>query len=253
MNPFILKTTLKDMLRPGRIVVWVLLAFLLAGVGSLWKAMSSHEVGAVEYGLLVRMIVYRIVALAAAMFTTVVVSQEIEQKTIVYLVTRSVPRNVIIFSRGAAAVVAVALMSWLSLLAVGFVMVGPSVLTQGMFWMDAAIMLLGAAAYSALFVFITLIMNRAMLVILAFTFIWEAFVPYLKGDMYLLTVNTYMSVLATHPEKLSHAPVAALQAGATEVRPLFAWIVLITIGIGMLALSGWWFSRFQYLPREDAE
>jgi ABC-2 type transport system permease protein len=241
------------MLRPGRIVVWVLLGLVLAGVAALWKELSREQLGASEYGLLVRLIVYRVVALAAAMFTTVVISQEIEQKTIVYLVTRTVPRNALIFSRGLAAVAAVTLMSWISLILVGLVLLGPSMLTSGMFWMDMFIMLLGAVAYASLFIFITLIMNRAMLLILIFTFVWEAFVPYLKGDMYLLTVNTYMSVLAQHPDKAKLMAVTAMQSDSAGVNPVFAWIILPLVGVGFLILSGWWFSKFQYLPREDAE
>jgi ABC-2 type transport system permease protein len=171
----------------------------------------------------------------------------------VYLVTRTVPRNVIVFSRGMAAVVAVTLMSWVSLIAVGLAVLGPGVFTQPMFWMDMLIMFMGAVAYSSLFIFITLIMNRSMLVILLFTFMWEAFVPFFKGDMYLLTVNTYMSVLAQHPDKGRGLVVTAMQNDATMVNPVFAWIVLPAVGLGFLVLSGWWFSKFQYLPREDAE
>lgn len=253
LHPYVFSSTLRDMLRPGRIVIWVVLGLILAGVSLLWASMSRNGIGEAEYGLLVRLIVYRIVALAAAMFTTMVISQEIEQKTIVYMVTRTVPRNVLIFSRGLAAVVAVTLMSWISLICVGLAVVGPSIFGTSMFWMDMFIMFLGAVAYASLFVFITLIMNRAMLLILIFTFVWEAFVPYLKGDMYLLTVNTYMSVLSQHPEKNRLMAVTAMQSDATLINPVFAWIILPVVGIGFLVLSGWWFSQFQYLPREDAE
>lgn len=253
LHPYVFSSTLRDMLRPGRVVIWIILGLILAGVSMLWASMSREGIGEPEYGLLVRLIVYRIVALAAAMFTTMVISQEIEQKTIVYLVTRTVPRNALVFSRGLAAVVAVTLMSWITLVCVGLAVVGPSIFGKSMFWMDAFIMLMGAVAYTSLFVFITLIVNRAMLLILVFTFVWEAFVPYLKGDMYLLTVNTYMSVLAQHPDKNHLMAVTAMQSDATMVNPVFAWIVLPAVGIGFLVLSGWWFSRYQYLPREDAE
>ena len=253
MHAYVFTSTLKDMMRIGRFVPWVLLAIVLGLVSLLWDQMSRNPVGADQYGMLVRLIVYRIVALAAAMFTTMVISQEVEQKTIVYLVTRTVPRNVILFSRGMAAVVAVTVMSWISLFAVAFVMLGPGFLSQGMVWMDMLIMFLGSVAYTSLFIFVTLIINRAMIAILAFTFVWEAFVPILDGDMYLLTISTYMSVLATHPNKTFGAVAAAIQNNASAVNPVYAWIVLLTVGIGFLLLGGWWFSKNEYLPREDAE
>lgn len=253
VNAYVLTSTLRDMLKPVRIVPWVLVALVLAGVALLWVSMSREGVGPVQYGLLVRLIVYRLVALAAAMFTVVVVSQEIEQKTIVYLVTRTVPRNVMVFSRGLAAVAAVAAMSWLSLVAVAFVMLGSGFLGESMFWMDSLIIVLGSAAYSALFVFVTLVMNRAMIVILLFAFVWEVFAPYLSGDTYLLSINTYLSVLATHPNKSTAMAITAMQSDTTSVAAWVAWTVLLVVGFGVMWLDGWWFSRFQYLPREDAE
>lgn len=253
MNSYVVWSTFKDMLRPARVFPWVLLAIVLALVSLLWVKMSSKPLGETEYGILVRLIVYRVVALAAAMFTMAVVAQDIEQKTIVYTVTRTIPRHVMIASRTMAAVLAVALMSWFSLVGVGIVFLGGGAFTQGMFWMDMLIMLLGAGAYCALFVFVTLIMNRAMLAILFFAFLWESFVPFLKGDMYLVTVNTYMSVLAIHPNKTAGLTVTAMQSSATTVAAWVAWIVLLAVAATMSSLNGWWFTRNQFLPREDAE
>jgi ABC-2 type transport system permease protein len=252
MNAYVFTSTLRDMLRPGRIVVWVLLGVVLALISLLWQNMSRNPVGDAQYGLLVRLIVYRLVALAAAMFTVSVVSQEIEQKTIVYMVTRTVPRSAMVASRALSAVVAVTLTSWISLVGVALVMLGPDFVTRGMFWKDMLVMLLGAAAYTSLFVLITLLINRAMIAILLFCFVWESFVPYLKGDMYLLSVNTYMSVLADHPNKAMGA-VTAMQGDTTVIASWVAWLVLLAVSVGLLWLNGWWFSRFQYLPREDAE
>ena len=253
MSAYVFWSTFKDMLRPARVFPWVALAVVLGLVSLLWVKMSGDALGAEQYGVLVRLIVYRVVALAAAMFTMAVIAQDIEQKTIVYTVTRTTPRRVMVVSRTLAAVAAVALMSWLSLIGVSLVFLGGGMFTQGMFWMDLLVMLLGAGAYCAMFVFVTLILNRAMLAILFFTFLWESFVPFLKGDMYLVTVNTYLSVLAIHPNKSAGLTSAALQGDTTTVTPWVAWAVLLGVTAGFLALNGWWFTRNQYLPREDAE
>lgn len=253
MNFYAFWSTFKDMLRPARVFPWIALAIVLSLVSLLWVKMSDKSLGATEFGVLVRLIVYRVVALASAMFTMAVLAQDIEQKTIVYTVTRTTPRSVMLFSRTLSAIAAVTLMSWMSLIGVGLVFLGGGMFTQGMFWMDLLIMLLGAGAYCALFVFITLILNRAMLAILFFAFLWESFVPFLKGDMYLLTVNTYMSVLSIHPNKTAGLTVTAMQGDSTSVAPWIAWIVLVGAAIGLMVLGGKWFTRNQYLPREDAE
>ncbi len=253
MSAYVFFSTVRDMLRPMRIVVWVVVAVMLALVCSLWVSMSRDPLGGEEYGLLVRLVVYRLVALSAAMFTISVLSQEIEQKTIVYLVTRTTPRSTQIISRGLAAALAVTLTSWIPLVAVAFIVLGPDFLSEGMFWMDMLVMALGAAAYTALFTFVTLIRTKAMLIILLFAFLWEVIAPYLQGDMYLLSVNTYMSVLATHPNKSGIMAVTAMKSDSTAIAAWAGWAVLVTLSAGMLWLNGWWFSRFQYLPKEDAE
>ena len=254
MNGFIFASTLKDMLRFNRIWPWILLGLILFGVSTLWARMSDEGVGPEQYGNIVEMIVFRVVALAAAMFTMAVISQEIEQKTIVYLVTRTVSRRVIMWSRGLAAVVAVTVMSWISLVAVAAVMLGLGFLGNGFVWMDLAIMMLGAAAYSTLFIFITLVMNRAMIAILAYAFVWESLVPNFSGDMPLLSINFYMTTLANHSEGGSMpSGLQALTGGAVAVEPWVAWAVLLGIFVGGMALNAWWFGRFEYLPREDAE
>lgn len=253
MNVFIFTSTLKDMLRFNRIWPWVLLGLILFGISTLWANVSREGVGPDQYAVITELIVFRVVALAAAMFTMVVISQEIEQKTIVYLVTRTVPRGVIIWSRGAAAAVSVAVMSWISLFAVGSVMLGIGFLSHGMVWMDLLIMVVGAAAYSTLFIFITLIFNRAMIAILLYAFVWESFVPYFKGDMPLLSINFYLSTLATHPAGASTSGLSRLTGSAPTIAPWVAWTVLLVGIAGGMALNAWWFGRFEYLPREDAE
>lgn len=251
MHYFVFASTLKDMLQTKRVLPWVALGLALFGVALFWTKVSGNA-GAGQYGVISRIIVYRVVALAAAMFTTMVISQEIEQKTIVYLVTRTVPRGVIMWSRGLAAASAVALMSWIAVFGVGVAIFGLNAFTRDMVWMDLVITLLGALAYSSLFIFITLIMNRAMLLILAFAFVWESFVPNFKGDLYLMSINTYMSALATHPTSAVPSGVAG-QVDVTGVASWVAWVVLLGIFVGFTALNAFWFRRFEYLPREDAE
>jgi ABC-2 type transport system permease protein len=253
MSPYVFQSTFKDILRPLRVLVWVVVAVLLGMVCWLWVTMSRQPVGLEEYGMLVRMVVYRLVALSAAMFTVSVISQEIEQKTIVYLVTRTTSRASMIVSRGLAAALAVTLTSWIPLVGVALIMLGTGFVGEKVFWMDMVIVALGALAYTALFTFITLIRTKAMLIILLFAFLWETVVPNLQGDMEVFSVNTYMTTLANHPGKDQVLQMSAIQGDPTVIAPWVAWLVLIALAGGMFWLCGWWFSRFQYLPKEDAE
>ena len=254
MHPFLFISTLKDMLRPMRIFVWVLLGVVLALVALLWSKMSREAFGVEQYGLLATTIVYRIVALAAAMFTMSVVAQDIEQKTIVYTLTRPIPRPTTLVSRALAAIAAVTLMSWVSLTFIALVILGPGFMTHSEYWMDMLIMLLGASAYSALFIFVTLIMNRPMVAILFFAFIWEGVVPNIPGDMYYLSINTYMTAMATHAgQESSGGIVAALMGDATTIPSWVAMVVLLGVFAAFMVINCFWFKQFAFLPREDAE
>lgn len=251
MHPYLFISTLKDMLRPMRIFVWVMLGIILALVALLYSKMSGNSLGIEGYSQLTSMIVYRIVALAAAMFTMTVIAQDIEQKTIVYTLTRPIPRPTTLISRALAAIASVTLMSWISLTLIALVILGPGFVTYSEFWLDMVVMLVGAAAYTALFIFVTLIMNRPMVAILFFAFIWESVVPNIPGDMYYLSINTYMSAMA---DQSSSGGAAALLQGDEVAIP--AWVAL-TVLLGVFAtfmtIGCLWFKQFAFLPREDAE
>ena len=124
------------------------------------------------------------------------------------------------------------------------------------FWMDLGVMALGAAAYASLFIFISLLMNRAMIVCLLFAFGWESFVPRMPGDLYYLSISTYLKGLASHPQPEQEGGLQAALAGnsvETLVPQIPSLIVLIAITGIFLTLAGLWFQRFEYSPREDAE
>lgn len=253
MHPYLFISSLKDMLRPMRIFVWVLLGVVLALVALLWSKMSRESFGVEQYTLLTSTIVYRIVALAAAMFTMTVVAQDIEQKTIVYTLTRPIPRPTTLISRALAAIASVTLMSWISLTLIALVILGPGFVTYSEFWLDMVVMLVGASAYSALFIFVTLIMNRAMVAILFFAFIWESVVPNIPGDMYYLSINTYMTAMADQTDSGGGAASSALQGDVASIPSWLAVLVLLGVFAAFMTISCLWFQQFSFLPREDAE
>ncbi|MCH7904430.1 MAG: hypothetical protein IH944_07670 [Armatimonadetes bacterium] len=254
MNFYAFSQMLKDMLRVNRVIPWVLIAIVLGGAGVLWVTYSSGIAHDVAYGAVARQIVYRIVALAAAIFVASIVSQEVEQLTIEYTVTRAVPRGVMIVSRCLAAIVAVMLAGSLALGAVGLGMLGGSVLTSSFFWNDLLVILIGATAYCAFFTFITLVINKSMMFCVGFAFFWESFVSNMPGDLYYLSILSYMDAIATHPGHDVSSPINLIAGSGANTIPVWAgWTVLLGIGVAMMALSAYWFSTREFLPREGAE
>lgn len=256
MLAYVFTSSLKDFLRPGRIVVWGLLSLGVAVMGYFWSSLGSPGTQQETYGYLASVIVYRFTALTAAIFSTMVVSQEIDQKTIVYLLTRTVPRSQMLLGRLLAAIVAVTAVAWTASFLGGFAVLGPGMFTARGWWADLPVLALGAAAYTVFFVFLSLVLNRAMVFSLLFAFGWETFVPNMPGDLYYVSIYTYLNSLSLHPRTAGRLPVLDALTGAlngNQVAYLTALVILSLIVATLLATSLVLFTKKEIVPREDGE
>ncbi len=119
---------------------------------------------------------------------------------------------------------------------------------------DCVALIVGAFVYGALFLLATLMFNRAMIICLLFAFGWESAVPNMPGQMYYLSIYSYLQGIAQHPSAGGNKLLSLITAsnGDNTLTAGTSYIghdrhfVLIVFG-------AWWFSSFEYLPREDAE
>lgn len=249
-------SALKDFVRPGRVITWFLIAVVIGFIGKLWVGFQPTQ-SVATYGQVMEILGFRILALASAVFGMQVLSAELEQKTVVYLLTRSISRSVLLAGRSLASFVAVSGASLMCWFAIGMGVLGPRAFQTPGFWMDAIVLLVGVAAYGVLFIFVSLILNKAMIYCLIFAFGWEAFVPNMPGDLFYISIYPYLKALT------NHAPIESTKKGIMDVLsgqvtdltvPVTAsWIVLAGIIVGFAALGLWVFSQKEYLPREEAE
>jgi ABC-2 type transport system permease protein len=242
------------MLRLPRIIGWLLLIVVLFGIGRLYVYVSPDTTQADAYNQLSSLLVYRVLMLAAAIFSASVVAQEVEQKTIVYLVTRPIPRPTLIASRLLATAIVVTGIVVLGAAAVSFATYGPGGISNSYFLRDLKGLAVGALAYSSLFTVTSLLMNRAMIVNLIFAFGWETIATNMTGNIYRLSVFSYLRSIAEKP--VSGGGMMGALAGDRSLSYVSAETSWITMAV-LIALCAWgcqwWFSRFAYLPREDAE
>lgn len=260
--------TLRDFLRPGRIVLVVVAAVLIFLIGRVWLGFSQGALAdlssggsapsvpsEVVYGQVFKSLVLRIVALAAAIFGMQVISAEIEQKTIVYQLTRALDRGKLLLSRSLAAMTATVIGATVCWLACGFSTMGGKALQTGPFWWDWLILVLGACAYTSLFVFVSLLLNKAMVYCLLFAFGWETVVPNMPGDLFRVSIYPYLTALSKSPEpeaKKSVLDVLQGQVTNMTVTSTVAWIVLPAVVVGLTVLGMLWIKAFEFAPREDA-
>ncbi len=257
MIQFAFQNTLQDFLRLGRFLTWGLVA-LGVGIAAFIWARFQPGAGPETYGQVSQVIVLRVLALSSAIFTVQVISAEVEQKTIVYWLTRRLSRTQVLVSRTLASVVAVIATTSAAWFVAGLAVLGPRAFQTGAFWWDFVLIVVGAFAYGTFFVFLSLLLNKAMIFCLLFAFGWETFIPNMPGDLTYMSIYPYLRALSKHP-----APAPQEDAGLTEVlsgglssisvAPHVAWMVLLGIIVFFAGLSIYWFNHFEYSPREDSE
>ncbi len=256
MEAFLFTSTLKDYMRPARLLPWLILAVAAMALGMAWKNLDPESTKIEQYSNVSFILLFRLLALVSAVFTTAIISQEVEQKTIVYLLTRPVPRWKLLLFRWFASVAAVTLVG-----AIGVVLVSIGVfknpMSNPMFLGDLWAVFLGALAYGSLFLLVSLLFNRAMIICLLFAFGWETSVPNMPGEIYYASIFSHLQAVAQHPSpKDAGNRGLSLIAGELNANALSAGTslpILIIVSVLLVAASAWWFTRFEYVPREDAE
>jgi ABC-2 type transport system permease protein len=253
METYIFTSTLREFLRPRRILPWLVVAVVVWWIAFVFHGMSPSSSRQDDYVLLSSTFVFHLLALCAAIFSTAIVAQEVEQRTIVYLLTRPVERWKLLVFRSLAAMLVVFGISLVTVIGVSYASVGKG---NPLLLRDIEALAAGSAAYISLFVFVSLLMNRSMILCLLFAFIWETAVPNMPGDLYRLTITSYLSSIAQKPTP--QTPGGFLSAlggllGINTIAPVTAWISMGLLTAICLAAGAYWFGHFEYMAREDAE
>lgn len=247
---------LRDLLQVRRLLVWLIVIALIGVLAAYLPSVARNLTPEDAYVQLAGGLVYKLMALAAAIFTASIVSQEVEQKTIVYLLTRPIPRVVTLLARTLAAALVTLLIGLLGLVVVNLSCYGAAAATNAIFYRDVVALSVGAFAYTVLFLLVTLLINRSMPVCLLFAFGWENVIPNMPGDTVYVSVYGHLMALAQHPSTgESGGPLAALSGafGTNTIPTSTAWVILIGIVAIATGVSAFVFSNFEYVPREDTD
>lgn len=244
---------LREGLRLRKMLPWLMLAFVAFLFAMFWGRFASDATPADKYVNVINLLVFRLLPLSAAIYSTMIVAQEIEQKTIVYLLTRPIPRWQLIVGRWAATATSVVVISVIGMIAAQMGSRGGA----AFFVRDLLAVVLGAAAYTSLFMFVTLLFNRALMICVLFAFGWESSVPNLPTGLQGLSILSHMQAIAKHPDGgESGGQVLDLIAGLlgkTDMNPMTSGFGLLVFSVVMVGLSAYWFSTHEFIPREDSE
>ena len=248
---YLFQSTLRDLARPGKLTAAALLVGLALAIALLMRANASPgEFNATTaYNNISSFLVFGyILVILSVVFSTGIIIQELEQKTIPYLLTRPMPRWRILLAKYLGAIVATTVTVWLADFAVALALFGPAKLGASHLWKDMLILPLGALAYSGLFMLLATLVPRALLIGLAYAFV-EPLLSLLPGDWKKISLLSYLHALAPHLD--AGDTTVSSQVVAADISTWIAWTVVIGVIVVTILASLFIFSVREYTPREE--
>jgi ABC-2 type transport system permease protein len=255
---YLLKNSMRGLTRPKKMIsalVLIIAPCLIVLLTKAFKGEGTFNANNI-YNLMSEKIVFGFVmVILAVVFCTSAVAEEVENKTIVYLLTRPIPRFRILTVKFLPAIAVTLVTVWLSLILTALAAFGPIGVRHSTLGHDLAIAPIGVLAYGAVFLLLATLLHRPLIYGLLYTFGWETWVPNMPGSFQRLSLMAYLRVLAPHstpdPEEMDITQ--ALSTLSTDtISTRIAWAVLICVIVIAFALALVAFSTREYVPR-DAE
>jgi len=226
---FIFALTLRQLVFRRSTLLLLLLATIPVLVGIVFKIGESNEDPErfTVRVLCVWLAVTTVLPLTALLFGTSVIGDELEDGTVIYLLTKPVERWRILVPKVCAA--------WLmtTLLVVSSIAVSSLVVLGG----DAGKVILGfglaaavgALAYISVFVMLSIVTSRALIAGLVFVFIWEGAVSGIFEGVRFLSIRHYTLGIADWLTKVRSDVLDAYVSGATAVVLSLVVIVIAVV------------------------
>ncbi|MBN2409496.1 MAG: ABC transporter permease [Candidatus Aminicenantes bacterium] len=188
-----------------------------------------------------------IVLILALFYGTSVCSEEVEGKTLPYLITRPIPKAAVVLGKYAAYTAVVTAMVTLGLVLSFLVLNLDRLLDAAVyrtFGLYLGVLILAAMAYGALFTFLGSFLKRSIFFGLLFCFGWENVIQYFPGSTQRLAIAHYLKSFlpATSSGRFS---ILTFRLEPTA-RPI-ALLMLFLITAALLALACLVFMKKDYI------
>lgn len=234
----IVAITLRGLVDRRRFWLMVLLAAVPVLIAFIGRAFGRGMSGVDIFDPLM---VSTVLPLVALVFGTAALGSELEDGTVVFLLTKPVPRIRITTAKGSTAAVLTAAL-----------VVPATILTGLVAWMgrsdpgDATLayaiaVAVGACAYVAVFLALSAFTSRALAIGLGYVLLWEGVLAGLFEGTRTFSIRQATLGLASELQRVISGVVPADAPGNTATAP----VVLAVAIVGGLALATWRLSRFQ--------
>jgi len=224
----------------GAPVVIAVVVRMIAATSGLPVINGAGLNGPTLFGLLIWLLFVRfVVPVLGVYYGTSLIADEVDDKTITYLFTRPIQRSAVLLGKYLAYLVCTTLLVLPSVMLVYFLIVptGGGSIAQAFpsLVADLGMLVVGLAAYGAVFALVGTRLKRPLVVGLVFAFGWEPAVLMFPGYLKRLTVAYYMQALVKH-EMPQDSAVSMLLQVFHEVPSV--WVSLVCLGV-IVAVTLW--------------
>lgn len=224
-NATIIGLTVRNGLGARRTVVLIILPVILIGLAITVRALVGVDEDA-TIGVMVGLGITVVLPLVALIAGTSVLAAEVDDGSIVYLLAKPISRHTIVVSKYLVAVTATILFTTLPIMLAGAIMTGELRGAIGY----AAGALLGAFAYSAIFLLLSCVTRHAVAAGLLYVLIWEGLLGGLLSGVRWLSVGAWSTSLADS--------IVTDDILTKPVSPAYAIIATVVVTVGAVWLAG---------------
>ena len=227
MTATLVQITLRGLLNRRRTLLLVLLGLLVVLVAGLYRLadQSESEAAAFTGQLLGNFGLGVLVPLVAVIVGTAALGSELEEGTIVYLLARPVPRWRIVLVKLVVAWLVTCVLVAPAMVVAGVIGHGDTQLALGY----AVASIVGALEYTAIFVALSLVTSRALIVGLAYVVVWEGVVAGIFSGTRAVSVRQHVLAVAE--------AAGGAGAGGAELALGFAVAASAVVTAGAIALA----------------
>jgi ABC-2 type transport system permease protein len=227
----------------GPVVLALALRVISALYTSGFRVNGAMAGGATIFGMMIWLLYIRfIIPVLGVFYGTALIADEVEDKTITYLFTRPIPRSAVLLGKYLAYLVCTSLLILPSVVLVYFLIVPiggggigaafPSLVK------DLGMVVVGLAAYGAVFALVGTRLKRPLVAGLVFAFGWEPGVLLFPGYLKRATVAYYLQALVTH-EMPQDSAVSLIMQVFREVPGVLTSLLSLAVIVGVaLWLAG---------------
>ena len=233
MTRTLLTITARQLFSRRRGILIALLALVPLGVGLLYRfgGDSLDDPTPAEFApqIIDALVVAALLPLGALVFGTAALGAEIEDGTAVYLLSKPIARwRILLVKVFVASLATVVLVTPTTVLTALVILGGddPTSITAAF----AVGVSVGAVVYCCVFVGLSAVTSRALLIGLGYVFVWEAFVTSIFSGTRWVSVRQYVLGLA---DGISSAPASAFEADLGGLTAAVASAVAIALALGL--------------------